>query len=185
MQINEHGDIMVIRQKPVIVWLVGVFFVVVGSLFLYGSFGGYSNINEMTPTEKILHMLFGSAAIFAGICTIYTAPSVILTIDRSRRMLSFKRRNIFKPKASEYSFDDVSGFTVTEDRDSEGDPIWNLTLNLTHGDEINISSFGSPDEQFKRDFAFRANGFMYKHLPSVTDTAADELETAANPERLS
>ncbi len=175
MKISEQDDVMVISQTPAVMWLIGGFFIIVSSLFIYGASGGYSNISEMSPFARAVHLVLGFAGVSAGIFALHTAPYIRLRIDRRRQAVSLKKHGIFSRHTAVFAFDDISGLRVSEDRDSDGDPIWALALELADGNEITISSLPSPDEHFKRDFAFRANVFMHKELPSAVNAVAKDL----------
>ncbi|MBX3289373.1 MAG: hypothetical protein KF855_08495 [Acidobacteria bacterium] len=175
MKISEQDDVMVISQAPGLMWLLGGFFIIVSSLFIYGASGGYSNISEMSFFARTTHLVLGFAGVSAGIFALHSAPYVRLRIDRRDQAVSLKKHSIFSRHTAVFAFDDVSGLRVGEDRDSDGDPIWALVLELADGNEIEVSSLKSPDEQFKRDFAFRANGFMHKELPSAVNAVEKDL----------
>lgn len=175
MKIRENDDVLVISQRPVAMWLLGGFFVLIASLFIYGASGGYTNIAEMPPYARLVTIIFGSIGIFAGIYTIHTAPYVILKIDRRERTISLRKNGLLGGETFEFTFSEISGLRVTDDLDTDGDPVWTLVLELADGGTIPISSLSSPDEQFKRNFAFRGNTFIHNELPSAIDPEGSGL----------
>ncbi|QYO65504.1 hypothetical protein [Leptolyngbya sp. 7M] len=119
---EEHGS-LVIQETPAIVWFLGGFFIVIGALFVYGALGGFHNVSEMAAWERVLAFIFGSVGAVAGLWLLWGSPITTVRIDRQRGELIITRRRLWSSQQKTDSIADVQEFFVTEDSDSEGDPI--------------------------------------------------------------
>lgn len=179
MKIERTNQTLTIKETPGCLWLFGLFFACVGATFVYGAAGGYSNFEQIQQYVLIAHMFMGVAAVAAGYWIIFKAPITRIIIDRSSETVSYSKRGIAGSSSANYRFEDIRGFTLVEDLDNDGDKIFALGLELADGELLNISALQSHDEQFKRDFVFQANEFMYKQMPSANEVFALEDETEA------
>lgn len=160
---------LVIKETPGCLWIFGLFFAIGGATFVYGSLGGYSNYEKITPLVAAVHFTLGAAAFAVGYWVLFKSPVTHITIDRDSETVTYKTRGLAGRKLQTFRFADVKAFDVIEETDSEGSPIFSLALQPITGELIRISALQSHFESDKRDIAFAANEFMYKQLPSVTD----------------
>ena len=174
MKISEAGDQISIDETPGCLWVFGLFFGVIGGLFVYGSLGGFTNRDEVPVYAIWLAFVMGAVGIAVGIWIILRAPVTNVVIDRQKKIISHTRRGLFGKTEDLYHIDQVKEFCVIEDKDDEGSSIWSLGYELSSGEIIAISSLQSHDEKFKRNFVFRANEFMQKQMPSYA--AVDQLD---------
>ncbi len=174
MKIERTDQILTISETPGCLWIFGLFFALIGSAFVYGALGGYSNYDQITAIIIAAHTLGGLSAIAAGYWIIYQAPVTRITIDRSSETVTCKKRGLSGKSNVTYTFDRIKKFTLIEQPDSDGDPTFALGMELDDGELISISALFSPVETYKRDFAFQANEFLYKQMPSYR--AEYELE---------
>ena len=174
MKIAEKGNELIIKETPGCLWLVGLFFAIIGAAFVYGSLGGYSNYKDAETWVLAIHFLGGSAAIATGYWLIFQAPVTKITIDRDTKTLTYSKRGLFKKTENIYSFDQIKQFRSIEVIDNEGDTVWALGMELTSGVTVKISSLPINIEKVKLNFALQANQFMYKQIPSFKE--AEELE---------
>ena len=172
MKIAEHGQQLTISETPGGAWLFGAFFMIVGAAFVFGASGGYSNYFEVPRYGLVFHFVGGSIALAIGLGVIFIAPMTRISIDRSTSKLHLKRRGFMKRINRFYSFDEITDFYVIEGKDSDGGPVWSLSIDFADGTDLKISAFDCHDEKYIRDIAFRANEFMYKKIPSFEDRRA-------------
>jgi hypothetical protein len=112
----------------------------------------------------------------AGFWIIFRAPLSKVTVDRHNETIIHTQRGLFGKREEIYRFDQVREFCLIEEVDDEGDPVWSLGIELSHGERVRISSLASHSESLKRDFLFQANQFMYKQMPSYRETFETEDE---------
>lgn len=176
MKIERTADKLIIRETPGCLWILALFFAVIGSVFVYGALGGYTNYNEASALVLGLHLFGGLCAIAAGYWIVYIAPMTKVTIDRSAETVTHKKRGISSKSDVTYRFNEIKHFLLIEEPDFDNDFVWSLGMELADGEMIRISSVHSTVESFKRDFVFQANEFMYKQVPSYQDGNALEGE---------
>lgn len=165
-----------IQETPALVWFLGGFFIVIGSLFVYGTLGGFHNVSEMAAWERVLAFIFGAVGAVAGFWLLWGSPITTVRIDRESDELVVSRRRIWGSQRKTDSIANVQEFFVIEDSDSEGDPIFSLAIRYRDQTELVISSLQSHSEKFKRGFAYEANDYLGKRLQSITKDHSDSLE---------
>ncbi len=166
MQTEQTENELIIRETPGCLWIVGLFFALAGGTFVYGALGGFSNWRDQSLWTLVVAFLMGSIAVAAGIWIIYGAPITKVIIDRVEDTVRMTRYGLFGKRESYYDFAEIERFYLVEEKDTEGDDIWFLGMELTDGETIKISSFASHDERFKSNFVFQTNEFTRKQIPS-------------------
>jgi len=174
MKIKQTPNELVIQETPGCLWIFGLFFAVIGGIFVYGSLGGFTNADEVPRYVIYFSFLMGIIAVGVGFWIIFRAPVSTLIVNRADETLTYTKYGLFGKRQTAYGFDQIKQFCLIEEKDSEGDPIWSLGLELANGETLKISSLESHNENFKRDFVFQTNEFMFKQMPSYQ--AALELE---------
>ncbi|MBA2380429.1 MAG: hypothetical protein H0V76_12735 [Blastocatellia bacterium] len=177
MKIERTPTILTVRESPGIMWLFGSFFIVVGALFVYGASGGYNNFDEMSFWVMAAHILLGTCAVAAGTWVIYTSPLTVIKIDRNTETLTLHQSGLGGRNTRVFTFDEVKGYSVLEDYDSDGDPVWSLQLETKEGELIRCSLFAGTVREFTSDIAFELTAFMYKQMPSTQDLKKLEDES--------
>lgn len=174
MQTKRAENELIIQETPGCLWILGLLFVFIGGIFVYGSLGGFTNADEVPQYAIYLAFLMGSIGVAAGVWVIFHAPVTKVFINRQTETVALVRRGLFGKRENIYSFEQIKQFCLIEEKDSEGDDIWSLGMELSSGERIKISSLESHSEKFKRDFVFETNQFMYKQMPNYK--SALELE---------
>lgn len=174
MKIEQTGNELIIHETPGCLWILGLLFAFIGGIFVYGSLGGFTNAAEVPRYAVYLAFLMGSIAVITGIWIVFHAPVTKVFINRQTETVALVRRGLFGKRENIYSFEQIKQFCLIEEKDSEGDDIWSLGMELSSGETIKISSLESHSEKFKRDFVFETNQFMYKQMPNYK--SALELE---------
>lgn len=167
MHTEQNENELIIRETPGCLWIVGLFFAFVGGVFVYGAIGGFADYARQSPLMLAAALVMGSIGIGAGVWIIYNAPITKIVINRIENTVLMSRFGLLTRSDSLYDFDNIEGFTLIEDRDDEGDPIWYFALKLIDDEPIKITSLASHSETYKREYVFRANEFMHKQLSST------------------
>lgn len=166
MKVEETPNEITIKETPGCIWLFGLFFIIISGTFIYGIFGGFSNWHEI-PTWQLVLTFFGATAILScGVWIISNAPITNVSINRLTNTVSMKQYGFFGKRDLFYKFEDIKGFCLIEDKDSEGDLIWTLGMNLENGETVKISSVSLHIEDVQRKYVFQINEFMRKEIPS-------------------
>lgn len=174
MNIKQTGNELIIQETPGCLWILGLLFVLVGGMFVYGSLGGFTNADEVPRYAIYSAFLMGAIGVAAGVWIVFHAPVTKVFINRQTENVVLIRRDLFGKRENIFGFEQIKQFCLIEEKDSEGDPVWSLGLELSNGETIKISSLESHSEKFKRDFVFQSNQFMYKQMPNYK--SALELE---------
>lgn len=167
MHTEQTENELIIQETPGCLWIFGLFFAVIGGIFVYGSLGGFSNRDEVSPFAIYLSFLIGATGVAVGIWLIYRAPVTKVVVNRQTNTVVHTRRGLAGKQENIYSFGQIKQFCLVEEVDDEGDPIWSLGMELSNGETIIISSLQSHNEKYKRDFVFQTNEFMHKQIAST------------------
>lgn len=180
MQTEQTENELIIRETPGCLWILGLFFAIIGGVFVYGSLGGLTDWDRQAAWMLAITFVMGSMGVAAGIWIIYGAPITKVVIDRIENTVLMTRYGLFGKRETFYAFDEIEQFCLIEEKDDESNPIWSLGMNLSRGETIKISSLPSHDERFKQKFVFQTNEFMRKQIPSSEMIL--ELEDEDEPE---
>jgi hypothetical protein len=177
MQSEQTENYLVIRETPGCLWIFGLFFAVVGGLFVYGALGGFADYGGQELWMLALAFVMGAIGVGAGVWIIYRAPVTRVVIDRLENEVFITRYGLFGKRETFYGFDEIEEFCLIEESDDESNPIWLLGMNLTDGETVKISSMPSHDERFVNNFVIQTNVFSRKQLPFcelILDTADEQ-----------
>ncbi|MDQ6786920.1 MAG: hypothetical protein M3033_08945 [Acidobacteriota bacterium] len=155
MKVRQTADELIIEDAPAGLWLFGLFFLVVSSIFVYGALGGFSDYDKI-PNYAIWFSFFaGAIGISVGVWQIYRAPFTKIIVNRQAKTVTHIRHGLFGKEKIVYGFDQVKQFRTVEDKDSDGDPIWYFGMEFHGGKFIEISSMPSRSEKYKQDVIFK------------------------------
>lgn len=179
MQIEQTENELIIRETPGCLWLFGLFFAIIGGLFVYGALGGFVNSGSQPPWVLSLAFVFGSIGVITGASIIYNAPITKLIVNRFDGRVFMIRYGLFGRREDFFRLDDIEHFYAIEDTDTDGDKIWTLGMKLIDDEEIIISSQSSHDEDFVRNFVFVTNEFCGKQISPTEMILEGEDESDA------
>jgi hypothetical protein len=181
MKIKQNPNEIIIFEMPGGLWLFGLFFAVIGGIFVYGSLGGFTNSDQQAGWMLALAFLMGSVGVAAGLWIIYRAPVTKVTINRLEKKVWLIRWGLFGKQESVYDFADLEKFCLIEGKDDEGDAIWNFGMKLATGEMISITSLSSHSEEYEQRYVVQTNEFMGKQLSAsqlifeLEDESRDEI----------
>lgn len=139
MRITEHDEVLTIRDRPGALWVLGLWFVAGGVLAMLMVFVA-TNAHELRWWERVLAFAIGAGVFGAGVFTIYHAPATLTILNRRSgdalmRIRGFRRREdlVFRCR-------DVIVVEMHEEKDSDGDPCWQLRLGMRHGRSLPLHS---------------------------------------------
>ena len=162
MKVKETEYGLEIQNIPGCMWIFGGFFFVVGSLFIYGLLGGFTNYDEIESAEKIVGMIIALSGTAAGLWIILSHPVTVTKINGSEKKIIFSEKGFFIRKTSELKFSEVSKFIVTEEKDSDGDSFYYLCLHTKKGEKIKLSKNGFQGEQYVYGICDSINTYLKK-----------------------
>jgi hypothetical protein len=185
MQINQTENELTLRETPGCLWIFGLFFAIVGGVFVYGALGGFVDSARHELWMLAAAFVMGSIGVGVGAWIIYRAPVTKIIINRIAGEVFLTRYGLFGRRQTFYHFDEIEQFSLIEDEDDEGNPIFSLGMNLINGDRIQISALPSHDERFKREFVFQTNEFMRKQIASTQMILELEDDPRETPDQIS
>lgn len=166
MKAKQTADEFIIRETPGCLWLFGLFFVLVGGIFVYGALGGFKDHDRVPWWALAASFFMGSIAVGVGVWQIFKAPVTKIIVNRRTKKVAHVTRGLFNNVETIYDLEQIKQFRAVEDKDSEGDSVWYFAMEFTSGKIIRISSLPSHSEKYKRDLVFEANRFLDKQMPS-------------------
>jgi len=181
MQLEQTENELIVRETPGCLWIFGLFFALVGGVFVYGALGGFTDYDKHAPWMLALAFVMGAIAVGVGIWIIYGAPITRIDINRVENTLLMTRYGLFGKRETFYDFDEIEQFYAIEELDDENNPVWSLGMRLSNEETVKISAHAVHDERFISNFVFQTNEFMRKQiLPTemileLTDETDEEM----------
>lgn len=180
MKTTQTPNFLTLYETPGCLWFIGLFFMLVGGIFVYGALGGFANYQSQSPWMLAAALLMGSCGIGCGIWIIYGAPITKVVIDRINDEVVMTKRGLFGKRETVYAFEEIKYFRLIEERDDEGAPIWSVGMELSDGELVKVTSLPSHSEEYERKYIFQTNEFMRKEMPSYRNVF--ELEDESDEE---
>lgn len=166
MKTTQNENFLTLYETPGCLWFVGLFFMLVGGIFVYGALGGLKDYQSQSPWMLAAALLMGSCGIGCGIWIIYGAPITKVVIDRVNAEVVMTKRGLFGKRETVYAFEEIKYFRLIEEADDEGAPVWSVGMELSDGELIKVTSLPSHSEEYERKYIFQTNEFMRKEMPS-------------------
>ena len=164
MKTIQTENELVIQETPGCLWFLGLFFVIIGGMLVWGTLGGFSNWNEFPFWQLGLAFVIAASAIAGGVWVISKAPVTKVVINRIEDTVLMTRWGFFGRRQTVFSFTDIKRFCLIEEKDDEGSPIWYLGMKLINNETIKITSLASHAEEYERKYVFETNEFMRKQI---------------------
>ena len=130
---------LVLHDRVGCFWLLGGFFVLLGSLFLAGLLGLFSDLEELTFAERLLAWSLALAAVGAGFHVAYRSPTSRATFDRNRDSFAIVRKGLFRDERLEGSLSQMEEIFLVEGKDIDEGPVYRVAMRLHTGEEVPIS----------------------------------------------
>lgn len=125
--------------------VLGVFFLVIGGIFVYGLLGGFVNLHEVELWERAVAWAVSLAVIGAGAWILHEARGHRTVIDSVRRTVVIARRAPFHTGREQIRLAEIREAVVTRDTDSDGDPVYGIALELHTNRRASLTPILYPD----------------------------------------
>ena len=162
MKVKETENGLEVVNVPGCMWILGGFFTVIGSIFIYGFLGGFSNYDEVERWEIILGMIITVSVTAVGIWVILSHPVTITKINALEKKVTISEKGIFKRETRELKFSEVLKFGITEEQDSDGDSFYYLFLQTNRGEKLKLSRNGLQGEEYAEEICDNINRYLTK-----------------------
>jgi hypothetical protein len=139
MRIERHGTALLVRDTPGCFWLFGLWFVAGGAFAIALPFIA-TNAGELAWWERALAALIGLAVLAGGLYVIGEAPAVRAELDPAADRGVVTTRALWRRERAEFRCSDVVFVELKEERDSDGDPLFQLRCRLRDGRVLPLQS---------------------------------------------
>jgi hypothetical protein len=139
VRIEERGNVLIAQATPGCVWIFGLWFVAGGALAIVMTFAAY-NAHELAWWERLLTLVIGTACTAAGLFVIVGAPAVRAVFDRTSGRAFVTTTGLRTRTRVEFACGDVCVVDLREEKDSDGDPMYQVRIWLRDGRTILLQS---------------------------------------------
>jgi len=119
--------------------MLGLFFVVIAGTFVIGLMGAFTNLYELNELERSGAWIVSLSGLAAGIWFIYSNPGTRLNFDKSENLLTIQRRGLMRNEIEKYRLDDIADFKLVESKDTDGDPVYRIELQLKSENKASLT----------------------------------------------
>ena len=137
MRAFSNPDGLTLTDSPGCFWFFAFFFCLVGGAAIIAAIS--SGLQEHSPGQTLITGALGLAAIGAGIYVIYNAPASRVVISRRRNLLTVSQRGLLRRQEQSYSLTGIQCVYLLESEDTDGDPVYKLSIQLADGQELPLS----------------------------------------------
>ena len=132
MRIIERDNQLTIADTPGCLWLFGLMFVLSGSSAMIAAFAVAAPPTFAAFTRSAAFVI-GASHLAAGLWIVRRHASTLTELDRvtGRGLHRVRRPGSRAPVVTAFALSDVRAVDVRHDRDSEGDPVFQLRLWLS------------------------------------------------------
>jgi hypothetical protein len=162
MKIKQTENELILRDSPGCLWIFGLFFALIGAVFVFGALGGFTNYDEVPRYAIYLSFLMGAIAVGVGIWQSAAHPLSKIIVDAQVKTVRHTQRGLFKKHDETYHFEEIAQFIVLEDEDDESNPVWKMAMLLNDGETIELTKVWSHDEKQYLETAQNVNQFARK-----------------------
>ena len=137
--IHQTKTNLVLKDSAGCFWMLGLFFVVIAGTFVIGLMGVFTNLYELNELERSGAWIVSLSGLAAGIWFIYSNPGTRLNFDKSENLLTIQRRGLMRNEIEKYRLDDIADFKLVESKDTDGDPVYRIELQLKSENKASLT----------------------------------------------
>jgi hypothetical protein len=164
MRVAGSGTHLVVADTPGCIWLLGLVFVASGTFVLalplfmaeWATFQWW---------ERAAVLAIGAAHLGGGLWFIRHHPATRTELDRARGVGTHHLRRLGQREATvtQFRLAEVRDVSVVEEKDTDGDLVYRIRLQLQDGRELPLKSHPSPGEAQAREHAGAIRRFLGLH----------------------
>jgi hypothetical protein len=128
-------------------WILGALFICLGCLAVAGPLGLFKNSAQFSLTLKLVVILLGLISLAGGVFAIYQTPLTETSFNRTRGEFVVRQRGVFREAAQRFPISDVSEVEIAQQRDSDGDWMYQIRLLLHSGQTVPLSTLWVLDHE--------------------------------------
>jgi hypothetical protein len=132
-------------------WIFGLFFVIMGGIFISGLLGLFHNLDELSNFEKLGAWIISLGGFLAGVYLIYQNPGSGILFDKGNNKLIITRTGLFRNQKEEYGLNEIKDIVLTKSTDTDGDPVYRVEAELKTGKLIPLSILWLQNKEIMED----------------------------------
>jgi uncharacterized protein YacL len=157
--INNNHNYLTLKNNPYPMRILGGFFFIISSMFVYGSLGGYTNYDKAPDYVIKLHFIAGSIGVLIGSWLILTKSSFI-EISAATQTISVIKSNLLSKTEVSVPFNKIKEFFVSEKID-DGSPIWKIDVELKLNESFQLTDVWHSDREQCDEAVNAANNLLH------------------------
>lgn len=158
--VREDRSLLVVEASAGPIPLLGLFFLAVSGVFVYGLLGGFVNLHEVELWERGVAWAVSLAVMGAGAWILHETRGHKTVMDPVRRTVLIARRAPFHTGREQIRLAEVREAVVTRDTDSDGDPVYGIALELQGNRRASLTPILYPDRTTCDRAAAQINRFL-------------------------
>jgi hypothetical protein len=143
MRSFSNPDGLTLADAPGCFWFLGGFFCLIGAAAVIAAIS--SGLQDHSLGQTLITSFLGLAAIGAGIYIIYNAPASRIVISRTRNQVTVSHRGMLRRQEQNYSLSSIRCVYLLESEDTDGDPVYKISMQLADGQELPLSHLWLPN----------------------------------------
>lgn len=120
-------------------WLFGLFFVIIGGIFILGLLGLFTNLHELSDFEKAAAWLISIGGFSAGVYFIYQNPGSEIIFDKQNKTFTLTRTGLFRNEKEQYRLDEIRDVILSQSTDTDGDLVYRIEVEMKTGKLVPLS----------------------------------------------
>lgn len=161
---NDNKSDQIYVDRPLVIWIFAAAWLILGIIF------------SRHQRDNLLVML---SVIGVPLAMVLLSPVVTVRGDRQRRVLSIRRRYVWRVKMEEITFDEIAAVQVGENVDSDGDITYRVEFILKNGQVVPLRKVYTSGHKEKVRLAQE----LEEYLALESETAAEGQAQPAFQER--
>ena len=151
----DDPNLLVLKQRPLLLWLFSAILAITGLILMFSP-------GLLIP---------GLICLGAGLLVYLIASVDTLTLDKNRNRFSLQRRYPWRATLKESHLDELSGFELEQNQDSDGGRTYRIIAVLATGESIPLTSVYTSGREVKRRRMEMLNQWLRGDLSPASQAA--------------
>ncbi len=135
------SNILMIKDEPVLPWVISIFFMLISIVIIAGMFGLFKNLYEIPVIQKILTWFVAWGVFGGALHFIAEHPGTKVFLNSSDGQIILERKSIFGKVTKKLLTSEIEKFNTVENFDKEGSPVYRPAIMLKSNEQIYLSMF--------------------------------------------
>jgi hypothetical protein len=139
VKLRVRNDAVEVDDTPTLFWLHALLFVIIGAIFFAGPIFLFPDADRMRWWLRIVIAVVGALSVSVGTWILLGSPRSRIRADRSQSLLRLDRWGLGRRECFEWPLDQLVAVQLAERRDTDGDPVYRLSLVVRDGRTVPMS----------------------------------------------